>query len=70
MTAEKQGLWEERGGGGKERGPPGGGGKEGRGRTGGKTDEGGAVCFFLWSVGMPKAKLVVECFTCLSIHEK
>jgi len=68
----KKGGGGEGGGGGKERESPRVGGEEGPGRTAGKTDEGGSVCFFLWSVGMPKANLVVECFTysSSSIQEK
>ena len=62
--SRETGIWEERGGGGKEREYQRVGGEEGPGRTAGKTDEGGSVCFFLWSVGMPKANLVVECCTC------
>ena len=54
MTAEKQGLWEERGGEGKERESPRVGGEDGPGRTAGKTDEGGQFVSFCGQLECPR----------------
>jgi len=54
MTTEKQGLWEERGGGGKREEPRGGGGGEGQEGQQGKQMKGGQFVSFCGQLECPR----------------